>query len=335
MNIVHLFEEGCKQGLFTDFDVCVEGKSALRFRGGEYISQGAKLFDVASLTKACTHLIFLKLFSAGVLSPDDSFSRYLPVPQLPGDDRTLRHFLSYVVQSYNFDYDALRDVPGKSVREELLKGFGPWSRTHKYDNTASIYLGLLLEKLFGERLQTIFWEELLEKQHSTRRFLFHPVYGGLAKASEVVPTGLGDSLRGRVHDPLARAHERTPISVAGLFTDAEVLTEIFHRNVDNLKEEVLQKAASDQLVKLGIEGKAPFGLGFDIPLPGRFPGLSVVDPLIFTGYTGGRIFFAREPRVTVTILTNFSIYRDREGVQLAKFKQFCWQVLGEAIKAQL
>ena len=179
MDIISLFERGMKQGLFTDFDVCVEGSFKMRTTGGIHVAEGAKLFDIASLTKACTHLEFLRLFSTGQLCPEDSFARFVPVPQHSGDDRKLWHFLTYTVGSYGFEYQRLREGQVPSLREELVsKGFGPWDKRFRYDNIGSVYLGLLLEKMFDVNLEVVLHEHLLRAEFDSRRFVFHPVSRG-------------------------------------------------------------------------------------------------------------------------------------------------------------
>lgn len=335
MDIQRLFEKGVQDRLFTDFDVCVRGPIDMELSGGEHVAQGARLFDVASLTKAVTHLILAKMFSRGEISPDDSYSRFIPVNQSPGDDRTLRHFLSYAVQSYGFDYVALRnDTRGRFKEEIVSKGFGPWVKKSEYDNTTSAYLGILLEKLFGTNLEDIFQTQLFSDPMDKEKFLFHPVKRGVLEPRLIVPNSRDESRRGRVHDPLSFNNEDTELSVAGLFAKAKPFADAFHKVVNELIESgFYDEMSEDQLPKLGINGD-PHGLGFDKPRPHRFPGLTVDKPLIFTGFTGGRIFFARKPRITVCFLTNFVLFRDgRESLE--RFKAFCWQVLNEALRCAI
>jgi CubicO group peptidase (beta-lactamase class C family) len=331
MHIERLFEEGMKEGLFTDYDVCVEGPTRTQTSGGAHISAGARLFDTASLTKACTHLLCLKLFTERKLRPEDSFTRYLNVPQTNGDDRRLWHFLCYIVQSYAFDYESLRDGTTKPFKEELLsKGFGHWSRRFKYDNLASAYLAILLEEIFKSDLETIFRNELLESGEQ-ERFLFHPVRRGLIDPSLVVPTKAEPETRGRVHDPLSLQHEDTVLSVAGLFSDAQTMTGIFHRQIDSIIAGGLYDEVSrNQLPKMGLAGNS-YSLGFDIPYSESLKGLSVDGPLVFAGWTGCRLFFAKKPRITVCFLTN-RVYCQGTEEARKRFTEFSWSVIREALR---
>lgn len=335
MELQRLFERGLEDSLFTDYDVAVEGRKSVRYSGGRHVVAGARLFDIASLTKSCVHLVFLKLFEEGRLSPGDSYRRFVQTPQVGTDNRLLAHFMCNTVGNYGWDYNPRNGndfghEQGR-IREALVeRGFGPWTRKFTYDNVGSAYLGIALENFFGENLEYILRNILLEDKDEAERFVFHPVARERVTLESVVPTLQDETRRGRVHDPLSFQHEDTDISVAGIFSDAKTLARIFHRVVGGFSNKHYDEIASDQLPKLGVSGE-PYGLGFDKPLPHRFEGLKIGDSLISTGHTGTRIFFARKPRITVCILTNY-IFSDPERKRLEDFKTFCWQVLREAIR---
>lgn len=333
MEIKKLFEESVETGWFTDYDVCIKGPVEIKFSGGRHVSQGARLFDVASLTKACTHLLLLKMFVRGELSPESSFARFVPAPQHLGDDRQLWHFLCYAIQNYNFDYEALRDGTTKTFKEELVsKGFGRWSKRFKYDNIASAYLAILLEKLFGGKLEEILRTELLGVSSSMREnFVFHPVKRGLVTPEMVVPTRQNNLLRGRVHDPLSFQHEDTDLSVAGLFSNAETLAEVFHENVNELiSAGFYDEVAKNQLMRIGV-GENAFGLGFDIPFAMSLQGFNVEGPLIFAGWTGCRVFFTKRPRITICFLTNRVFCSETQEARM-RSREFSWSVIREALR---
>lgn len=331
MDIQILFEKSAKEGLFTDYDVCVIGPRSFSFSGGKHVETGARLFDIASLTKACTHLLFLKLFSEGVLSPQDSYNKYIPVPQHGADDRELWHFLCYTVLGYNIDYESLRDGTTPSIKTELLsKGFGHWSKRHRYDNIASIYLAMLLEKVYEADIEEILHAEIVLPEERSR-FLFHPVKRNLVKPNMVVPTKNDVGLRGLVHDPLSFHHQDSNLSVAGVFSTAEVLAGMFHRMVDRLiASGFYSEVASNQLRKLG-DYDHRYALGFDIPFEGSLKGFSVTNPVIFGGWTGCRIFFAEDPRITICFLTNRVLCEDSEESR-KRFSEFSWNSIREVLR---
>lgn len=326
-----LFERGINDGRFTDYDVCIQSPSeSCTFAGGKHVDDGAMLFDIASLTKALTHLLFLKLFAEKELTPEQRYADLVEVPQ--GNERQLWHFLCYVVQSYLFDYEALRAGQVRSFRSVLKSnGFGHWGKRFKYDNVSSAYLAIMLEHQFGADLEQIFHEVFYLDQHQRNQLLFHPVQRSLVLPDSVVPTVQGSHRRGFVHDPLSFSHQTEHISVAGVFSTAEVLAAIFHQEVDKLiASGFYSEVAQNQLPKLGIQDRT-YGLGFDIPYRKSLEDCSVEDPLIFAGWTGCRLFFARKPRVTICFLTNRTFCGETEESRL-EFSRFSWNVIRTVLR---
>jgi hypothetical protein len=328
MSIQSLFEEARAKALFMDYDVHIEGEIRDSFSGGTHVGKGARLFDIASLTKACTHLLVLKLIAEGKLSPTTSFRKFVDVNQPNGVDREIWHFLSYVVQGYGFDYEALRAGLTKGSFKDTLvsSGFGVWGKRFKYDNIASAYLAILLEQMFQAPLQQIFWEELVPDKSYATDFLFHPVHRGIVSPSLVVPTSSVVQSRGLVHDPLSRHHQDTDLSVAGLFSKAEALCQVFHQAIDRLiVSGHYDEFSMNQLTRLGITENI-YGLGFDLPNPKSLHGYVVQGPMIFAGWTGCRLFFSKRPRLTICFLTNRVLCGDTPQSR-SQFSGFFWEVV--------
>jgi len=329
--IRQLFENGRQKGMFTDFDFSVSGDVNTCFSDGDFISRdGSHLFDIASLTKALNHLLFWKLFNSGSLNPEMRFRDFIPVPE--GNGRRLWHFLCYVVKDYNFSYEALRDGTSGSFRDTLLNsGFSHWGKRFQYDNVSSAYLAFVLEKIYGMGIEEIFLNEFIQNPMYQRdRFMFHPVDRGLVSAQATIPTCMDLSLRGIVHDPLSLAHKSENIAVAGLFTDASMLCDIFHRTLETMiGSKFYEDVSNNQLVKMGISDRS-YALGFDIPYPKSLEGFSVEKPLVFAGWTGCRIFFSRKPRITICFLTNRVFCKDT-SVSRQDFTQFSWSVIRQTL----
>ncbi len=326
------FKEVINRNFISDFQLSVRGPYCLDVSDGHFKSRGARLFDISSLTKGLAYLVMLKLFALKLYSPETSFESILPeVPNVAG--RKLWHFMSYVVQSYDFDFEALRDGKIGPFKKTLLtQGFGPWKKKFYYDNFASAYIGLALEEIFKTDIEEILHAELCDDQHEKDNLLFHPVRRGMLPASCIVPTKWeGRGIPGFVHDPLSLSHQDENIVAAGVFSRAPVIADIFHRMVDFFIETgFYHTMAENQLVKLGITGH-DYGLGFDIPWKKNLEGLEVTRPLMFAGFTGCRIFFAERPRITVCLLTNRTLYRDTEDTRL-DFSPFAWEIIREAIR---
>jgi hypothetical protein len=328
MGISKMFEEGVVNGLFTDFDVCVKGPVEMAFSGGMHVSAGAQLFDVSSLTKASVNLLMWKLFSEGTLSPDDALSKFLPsVPNTQG--RLLRHFMSYVVQDYGFDYEMLRRGSIGPCKDVLMKqGFGQWNKKFAYDNFSSAYIGLLLEKIFNQDIEGVLQSEL---EVDKGQFAFHPVYRNIYRPVHVVPTRPDEGLRGLVHDPLSFAHQTENIVSAGLFSNASVIASVFHRILDPIiRSGFYEIGSQNQLEGYGISDY-DYSLGFDIPYEHNLQGIYVEAPLVFAGWTGCRVFFAKHPRITVCITTNRVFCADTAESR-KRFSEFFWQVINQVFR---
>lgn len=333
MDLVKLFEAGQKEGLFTDYQVCVRGPVDYDAQGGQHIQAGALMFDIASLTKAFTHLVYLKLFAQGKLSPESRLLEYLLVPG--AGERRLWHFLSYVVQKYNFGFDEVRCGGNGPLKELLLKrGFQEWGGDvrHDYDNHSSSYLGMVLESVFGTDLERAQHDLLGLDEQERLSLLFHPVYRGVVLSDRIVPTS--PKKDGLVHDPLARAHQDENLSVAGLFSNAQVVAEVFSRNLTQIVNTgFYDVAAQNQLERVGISSdQHNYAMGFDIPYAQSIE-TPVELPLIFAGYTGCRLFFAKEPRVTVCFLTNRVFVGGDSSQSRKNFSAFSWKVIREILRS--
>lgn len=329
MDIERMFEDAVKNGLFTDFDVCVRGPYETSFSGGIHLTRGARLFDIASITKALTHLLLLRLFVEGRVRPDDKLAKYLVIPN--SGHRELWHFMSYLAKKYAFhvDYDNLIGGEVGSLKELMLtKGFGEWTKKHKYENYSSMYLGFVLEKLFETGLEEIFHSQYCFDGEA-EKLLFHPMRRGV-DPSLIVPTRKEEHLRGMTFDPVASAHSAENLSIAGVFSNAKTVADIFHRTLEPIIRSGLYATASKNQLAGTDDEAAPWGLGFDIPVPERNLG-SISGPLIFAGSTGCRIFFTERPRVTVCVLTNRVFFGNTVDSR-ERFSKFAWEVIREALR---
>jgi len=328
MDIQKMFEDEIATGLFTDFDVCVRGPVEIDCSGGCHVERGATLFDVSSLTKASAYLLMWKLFFEKTLSPDDALSKFLPdVPNTEG--RALRDFMSYIVQDYGFNYQMLRRGSIGPFKDVLLKqGFAQWNKKFAYDNFASAYIGLLLEKIFEQDIEGVLRVQLAPDPTS---FIFNPVFRNILKPELVVPTRTDEGLRGLVHDPLSSAHQEENIVSAGLFSNARTIAEMFHRILQPIvSSSFYDMAVQNQLEKYGISDYE-YSLGFDIPYQSSLRDVSVDTPLVFAGFTGCRIFFARKPQVTICVTTNRAFCADTTESR-KKFSEFFWGVIRQVLR---
>lgn len=331
--IPELFQNAISDGLFTDFHISVidSGGKESQCSDGVHVRSGATLFDVSSLTKALAYLLMWKMFFSRKLLPEDEFSKF--IPNIPGlGNRQLLNFLTYTVQDYNFDYNTLRNSSDGNIKKTLLSlGFGSWSKKFCYDNSASAYIGFLLEKFFGTDIESILRDQLFSPGEDKGGLVFHPVYRGLIEPELVVPTKQDLKLRGLVHDPLCFSHQDENVAAAGIFSNAGVIAKIFHQNLcPIINSGFYVKASGNLLERFGIKDY-DYALGFDRPYPHSLKDVFIVNPLMFAGWTGCRIFFAQRPRVTICITTNRVFCGDTLESRKA-FSVFFWNVVNQVLK---
>jgi D-alanyl-D-alanine carboxypeptidase len=128
-------------------------------------------FRVGSITKTMTSTVILQLVQEGKLSLDDPISKYRQ--GVPGGDAITIADLAEMrsgLYSYTFDpaFNATLDSdPGKAwTPDELLTiafshpADAPPNTTFEYSNTNIVLLGLVIEQLTGEPLETAFADRI-------------------------------------------------------------------------------------------------------------------------------------------------------------------------------
>jgi len=131
------------------------------------------LFRIGSMTKTFTATIVLQLIDEGKLSLDDSVSKFEPFPG--SRNITIKELLNMTSGLYNYteldwlDNDFLADRNKYYAPEFLLDAgidhrpnFLPGRGFH-YSNTNYVLLGLIIEKVTGNRLQDEYENRIIKK----------------------------------------------------------------------------------------------------------------------------------------------------------------------------
>ncbi len=173
-----LVERAVKEHDFAGAIVVAKGKEIL-YRGGvgmadlQWRRRNAPetRYRLASLTKAFTAAMIMKLVDAKVLELDAPLTRYLPWYRRDTGDRvTIRHLLNHTSGIPSFTdqptYDSLkrRRVRIKEFVREHCSGdleFKPGSKFH-YDNSGYFLLGVVIEEITGKRYEVALEESILE-----------------------------------------------------------------------------------------------------------------------------------------------------------------------------
>ena len=211
------------------------------------------IFDVASVTKVVpTALLANHLVREGKLSLSDQVVLYIPeLKNQYKDDVLVQHLLDHTVgYGPGFRLSAHKDKSAEEIFQAVYSApliYRPGEKFF-YTNTASVLLGLVVERVFRKRLDE-FAQEILFGPLGMNRTTFHPLEK--FQKEEVVPTEKdawrGRELRGEVHDESAwkLQQEGYVPGSAGLFSTVSDLL--------NVLEMFLQKK-EESFMKTGFTG---------------------------------------------------------------------------------
>lgn len=259
------------------------------------------LFDMASVTKVVVSTtLALRAWSEGLISPQESVSSFFPCPP---DKRTLtvRHLLTHTMgighrnlcaPGNTYDNIAekilalpLESAPGQDVR---------------YSCPAFVLLGKILEKIYGARLDTLF-NRLVAKPLAMEESGFLP-----DPTKAIVPSDKDPRSHAVVNDYNCR-YLGGVAGNAGLFSnmhDMRRYVRALLRGGDGLfRTDVLNTAT--QNLTANIPGEAR-GLGF-LYVDNRYTqtaDLFAPGSVGHTGWTGQSVFFNRESKLFVILLTD-------------------------------
>ncbi len=170
------------------------------------------IFDMASLTKCLvTTTAVMQLYEQGKVALDAPVMTYLPEFGVNGKDKvTVRELLTHY-SGLPPDVKLSDAWTGKDegVRRAMTSGLDtPPGTAFKYSDINFITLGVLVERLSGERLEEYAQRHIFEPLHMTETTYLPPasLMGRIAPTAynDDKPVGDGKLLRGTVHDPTTR-----------------------------------------------------------------------------------------------------------------------------------
>ena len=307
--------------LYDHYDICV-------IKGDEIsttTNSSDKLFDVASLTKAIVHILICRLYARGEINIQHRISSYIKDIANSGE-RTVLDFLRFTVQSYGFDYPQLKIKPyrtGGDIEDLFIySGFQTHLREHRYDNVATVFLGILLKKITGiNNLQGAINYLIDDKGLN---IVFHPD-PKLTVNNQFV------------HDPFACNQRNFQIATAGIFSRADILAKIFYQQFEYLLNRSFYSQISSNTLE-GVDNRHSWAMGFDIPYPDNPVYCFVEKPLVFAGYTGCRIFFGIEKTkskpIVICILTD-RVYKNDSPQSRRDFSKWFWEYVISVLNEQV
>lgn len=261
------------------------------------------LFDMASVTKiVATTSLALIAMDRGMLAPDDSVGRFLPVPE---DKRgmTVRHLMTHTMGIGHKNLTGC--AGGYADIADYILGIPsdiPIGTEVRYSCPGFILLGKIVEKLFDCRLNEAF-----------DRHVAHPL--GLASTAflpdrglDIVNSNRDESMAGLVNDYNCR-YLGGVCGNAGLFSNLEDMTVyvkmLLAHGAPLLSRETFERAAYNYTAQMS-ESR---GLGF-LYVDERYAqagGLFRTGSIGHCGHTGQSVFVDTESGLYVIILSDATV----------------------------
>jgi CubicO group peptidase (beta-lactamase class C family) len=141
------------------------------------------LFNIGSITKIFTAAAILKLADEGKVSLEDSIYKWLPSYKYIDSTITIRQLLNNTSGIFDFVdtlsfYDTLARLPDKIwTPEEVIRSFlqqpvFPKGTAGRYSNTNFLLAGMIICKVTGKSLSTVFRENFFEPLGLNNTYLY-------------------------------------------------------------------------------------------------------------------------------------------------------------------
>ena len=275
------------------------------------------LFDVASITKAIpTSCLALLLIDRRELGLDDQLIRYVPEFNNSSREKVLiRHLLTQTLH-FNFRLSFLKDSGPDGILQAIFSSDfkSDPGTSFFYSNATSILLGLVVERVFGKRLDGIADEEFFRPlgMNSTSFFC------DAARMKNAVPTEIdpwrGRMVQGEVHDEsawvLRSGRSRMVAGSAGLFSTAPDLLKFLEMLLNRgafggkryFSDDIIEQMHTNQLRDLDMRA----GLGWEL-FQNRYMGSRCTERTIGkTGFTGCVCVCDFGKRAAFVLLSNYT-----------------------------
>lgn len=272
------------------------------------------IFDMASISKLFTAVGVMQLWDRGYFELNDPVANYLP--EYDTDEKReikIQQLLTHLSGEKASLSTPLYDVDGSreerlefAMNEPLLNEPGS---AYIYSDINYITLGVLIERLSGEREDTFIQENILEPLGMSDT-MYNPSEDLLPRiaATEEQPWAERGLVWGSVHDEKAWALDGVA-GHAGVFSSAGDMA-IFSQmllNEGSYQEEKIVSEEAFGLMNRNWNGAFPgqnHGLGWDLNQDWYMDVLAEENTLGHTGYTGTSMVVSPDQKTIVILLTN-------------------------------
>jgi CubicO group peptidase (beta-lactamase class C family) len=303
------------------------------------------IFDLASLTKpVAVATAAMILLEQNKLRLDDPIVKYLPELDNHGKgaitiEHVLRHRAGFIADNPIEEYaDGPAEAWKRIANSELI---AKPNERFVYSDVGFIVLGKLVERVAGRPLDE-FCQASIFKPLGMSDTEFAPREGHWPAEVErrIAPTTKegGSFLRGRVHDPRARALGGIA-GDAGLFGTADDLAVYAQMILDEGQSQGGARILAAETVRKMIDAadtpeKARRGLGWDIATGYSAPRGKRFGPRSFghTGFTGTSLWIDPETKCFVILLTN-RVHPDGKAPSPTALRARVGTIVAEAVIA--
>lgn len=270
------------------------------------------IFDLASISKIFTTTAAMILYDQGLFELDDKVSKHIPEFAENGkEDVTIRQLLTH---TSGFTAWVPLYTKGNSREDRIdLVLKHPLSNepgsTYTYSDLNMITLGVLIERLSGQR-QDEFVKEHITEPLNMKDTMYNPPASlkDRIAATEYQPWTNRGVVWGDVHDENAWSLDGVA-GHAGVFSTAEDLAKLAHMylndgrygSVQILKPETVNRIVENQIPQFPGDDH---GLGWELAQGWFMDALSEGSSLGHTGYTGTSIVVNRNNGTIAILLTN-------------------------------
>ncbi|MBQ9335693.1 MAG: beta-lactamase family protein [Lentisphaeria bacterium] len=258
------------------------------------------IFDAASVTKAVgTNSVLLAALADGLLELDRPFTDYLTEFSGPMPGPVTVRDLALHISGVNIAYcnsGTPEEMRRKILAVEFLR---PARQTYQYTCTNYILIGMMLEKIFGQRLDEIAFERVFRPLGMTDTRWTKPVDGGLPRTIRTI-----NADPGVISDPGARHYFPCPFGNAGIFTTAADMAKYARMMLRNdgsvFPKEILGLCFTDfNPPQIGH----PHSVGWDM-MPDMIPAGLSPRTVFHSGWTGQTVWVDPGTDRFVIVLTN-------------------------------
>jgi serine-type D-Ala-D-Ala carboxypeptidase len=300
------------------------------------------IFDIASISKLFTTTAAMQLYEQGKFELDDPVGKYIPEFNENGKESvTIRQIMTHTsgftawIPLYNMGTNR-EDRLQIALKYQLKNQPGT---TYTYSDLNLITLGVLVERLSGQRLDEFVKENITEPL-GMKDTMYNPPaeLRDRVAATEYQPNIGRGMVWGSVHDENAWSLDGVA-GHAGVFSTAKDLAVFGHMILQKGKygsTQILQP----ETVRLLTENQLPqfpsnsHGLGWELNQGWYMDSLSNEETLGHTGYTGTSMVVSPKNQMIVLTLTN-RVHPSRATVSMNPIRRQVAQYAGDSISVPM